>query len=90
MKEAVVSYGILPQDGLYILEGIFTDEFVETLMELLSLQMDGIGEMFDIDVDGRKKKLNYYGLLLGRLLKGKAVENIAKDIIVEFLDKVRQ
>jgi hypothetical protein len=62
---------------------------VETLMELLSLQMDGIGEMFDLQINGVKKKLNYYGLLLARLLRGKAVENIALDIIVEFLEKIR-
>jgi len=58
-------------------------------MELLSLQMDGIGEMFDLQVDGTKRRLNYYGLLLARLLRGKAVETIALDIIVEFLEKVR-
>jgi hypothetical protein len=85
--QAIVSYGIMPEGGIYIIEGILTDQFMEKLMELLSLQMDGIGEMFDITVNGQTKKQNYYGLLLARLLRGKAVESIALDIIVEFLEK---
>lgn len=82
-----MNYGIIPEPALYMLDNVFTDEFVETLLSFLSLQMDGVGDMFDLTVEGKTRKLNYYGLLLARLLKGKEVESIALDILSDFLKK---
>jgi predicted acylesterase/phospholipase RssA len=49
--------------------------------------MEGIGEMFDIQVGGETRRLNYYGLLIGHLLKGDKVKEIALNVINQFLDK---
>lgn len=40
-----------------------------------------------VDAEKPKKKLNYYGLLQGKLLRGEAVKNLALDILEEYLNK---
>ena len=84
----IEDFGILPNSNKDLIYGLCRDEgFVEALLTWLGSQMEGIGEMFDIRVGGETRRLNYYGLLIGHLLKGDKVKEIALNVINQFLDK---
>lgn len=87
LRKALVNYGVLPESALYIVDGLFNERGIEAILKVVSTLMDGIGEMFDLTENGSTKKINYYGLLLARLLKGEAVQSIALDIIQNYLKK---
>lgn len=72
LRAALRDFGLIPESALYIVDNVFADEeFIDAFLELGSTFMDGIGDMFQFR--NNDKKLNYYGLLIGHLLKGQAV-----------------
>jgi len=64
---------IIPHTKRGLFDDLFKDKgFVEALLTWLG-SFAGIDQMFDIQIGDRKRKLNYYGLLIGHLLAGEVV-----------------